>query len=391
MSVELAGTEAPAQTRKSSIFSGWRTTILGCATLGQLIPEPVCPGPATLFAPRGACVLPDGSVWVADSGHHRVLGWRAMPETHGAAADILLGQGEWTGEAPNGGHADSGAIGMNLPVGICAVGQGLAVADAWNHRVLIWSRSPEQSHAEPDVVLGQQDLQHREMNRGLGNPMANSMYWPFSVFWDGSHLFVTDTGNRRVLIWEGLPTRNGQAADRVLGQADFTTRDEGAGDLPGPMGMRWPHSACTWNGRLCVADAGSSRIMVWEQALPESGSAARWFLGQRDAASTMHNGGAVNAGRAVLNMPYGITATGDWLLVADTANSRAMGWRFADLETGAAACDFFGQEGWSERGENRWDAAGLDTLCWPYGIHAGTDVVAIADTGNHRVLLMRRD
>lgn len=390
MSVVLASPEPVTSGHPEPVFPHSDPVILGCATLGQLIPDPVIPGPGSLFAPRGACVLADGSVWVSDSGHHRVLGWQATPRDHAAPADVLLGQADWEGEAPNGGGRVPASSGLNLPVGITAVGNGLAVADAWNHRVLIWKQVPRASHVPPDLVLGQPDPGCRDMNRGCAQPSASSMYWPFSVYWDGESLFVADTGNRRVLIWDGLPGSHGQAADRVLGQTSFTVRDEGAGKAPGRIGMRWPHSVCCWKGHVCVADAGSSRIMIWESGLPESGSPANWFLGQPDAHSDRHNGGALDAGQAVMNMPYGVSAAGDWLFVADTANSRALAWHIDALQTGANAGAVFGQTDWIQRGENRWQTAEVDTLCWPYGMHAREDVMAIADTGNHRVLLMPR-
>ena len=36
-------------------------------------------------------------------------------------------------------------------------------------------------------------------------------------------LFVADTQNNRVMVWNTLPTKNNQPADFVLGQPNFTT------------------------------------------------------------------------------------------------------------------------------------------------------------------------
>ena len=45
-------------------------------------------------------------------------------------------------------------------------------------------------------------------------------------------------------------------------------------------------------------------------------------------------------------------------------------------------------------GENRWDRSSPDSLCWPYGLHwhAGADreLLAVADSGNNRVVLWER-
>jgi hypothetical protein len=40
-----------------------------------------------------------------------------------------------------------------------------------------------------------------------------------------------------------------------------------------------------------------------------------------------------------------------------------------------------------QNGENRWKLAERDTLCWPYGLSAVADLLAVADSGNNRVLL----
>ncbi len=49
------------------------------------------------------------------------------------------------------------------------------------------------------------------------------MRGPQGVWIQGSKLFVADTQNNRVLIWNTIPTQNNQPADVVLGQPDFTT------------------------------------------------------------------------------------------------------------------------------------------------------------------------
>ena len=48
-----------------------------------------------------------------------------------------------------------------------------------------------------------------------------------------------------------------------------------------------------------------------------------------------------------------------------------------------------GQPDFDANGENRWDAVRQDTLCWPYGICLRGSVLAVADSGNNRVMLWR--
>ena len=85
--------------------------------------------------------------------------------------------------------------------------------------------------------------------------------------------------------------------------------------------------------------------------------------------------------------PYAASAHGDTLAVADTANNRVLLWR--DLpRTGIQrpADAVLGQENFDAAGENRWKAVSDETLCGPYGLWLHGDRLAIADSGNNRVM-----
>ncbi len=362
---------------------------IGAVTSPETLVAPVRADRSSFFAPRGAW-LGGGheGLWVADSGHHRVLGWPRCAPAPGESAAVLLGQPGDHEESRNGGGRLDPALGLNLPVGICRVGDGLAVADSWNHRVLLWDQFPAQDRAPPDRVLGQADFDSVEINRGAPKPRADTLYWPYGVHWDGEQLLVCDAGNRRVLIWRGLPRQQGQPADRVLGQETFTCRDENGGRSPDAAGMRWPHAACRWGERLCIADAGNHRIMVWEQNPTRDGQPADLLLGQSGPGDVHNNGGALQPNARSLSMPYGVTTLDNILWVADTANSRLLAWEERGLATGSAAVAVFGQPDFEQRGENQWRNMTLETLCWPYGLQSTEDHLVVADSGNSRVLLI---
>lgn len=348
---------------------------------------PVVPSAATLFGPRGAClVAAHGPLWVCDTGHHRLLGWRRTPAADNAPADWVIGQADFTREGRNA-KGDPGAATLNVPTGICACGTGLAVTDAWNHRVLIWKELPAQSHVAADTVLGQSDFESVEANRGGETPDADTLFWPYGVYWDGGRLWVADSGNRRVLMWNGVPGRNGQAADLVLGQSGMRHRDENGGGDPSAISMRWPHAITLWRGRLAVGDAGNNRIMVWERVSGRNNQSCDYVLGQMDFHQVDHNQSLYWPGAATLNMPYGISAAGKWLITADTANSRLLGWHADDGATGAAARALTGQPDFMAKGDNRWQMPARDSLCWPYAVNACGETVVVSDSGNNRVML----
>jgi hypothetical protein len=360
---------------------------LGGARGADDLAIPVQPTPATLFGPRGACLLrAEGPLWISDTGHHRLLGWARIPTRDDAPADWVIGQIDFAHEGRNA-KTTPGAATLNVPTGICALGTGLAVADAWNHRVLIWLQSPTRDNQPADLVLGQEDLAATQPNRGAITPSAASLFWPYGVSWDGERLWVADTGNRRVLMWQGLPCASGAAADLVLGQMNFECRDENGGGQPTASSMRWPHAITLWRGRLCVTDAGNNRMQIWDGVPACHDAPSDWVLGQSDFRQVDHNQSLYWPSAATLQMPYGIAASGDWCLVADTANSRLVAWRTQDCRSGADAMALTGQVDFNAKGDNGWHAPTRASLSWPYGLSVLEDLAIVADSGNNRVLL----
>ena len=353
----------------------------------DILAAPVRPAADTLFGPRGAALAgPHGPLFACDTGHHRLLVWRDRPRADNTPADLVFGQPDFASEGRNA-RCEVGPDTLAVPTGVAVGGGVLAVADAWNHRVLLWHGLPLSPRQTPDVVLGQVDFTSGLANRGRDFPAADTLNWCYGVAIRGGRLIVADTGNRRVLIWNTLPRANGTPADLVLGQRDFSTRDDGNGGPVDAVGMRWPHAAAIDGGRLFVADAGTSRIMVWDHVPAANGAPCDAVLGQADFIGGDHNRGGYDASAASLHMPYGIAATAGCLFVADTANSRLLGYDLSGLATGMAADRLSSQRDFHGKGENRWERPGRDTLCWPYGVSLCGETATVADSGNNRVLL----
>jgi len=401
---------------------GGASVILGEGDRNQLA-IPLEPSATSFFGPRGVCLVREnGPLWVSDTGHHRVLGWQQCPTSDDQPADWVIGQPDFNHEGQNA-KGPIGPATLNVPTGICACGEGLAIADAWNHRILIWHHLPEDHNVPADVVLGQANFEQGEPNRGQMEAGGDRLHWPYGVLYHQGKLFVADTGNRRVLIWNQLPQENGQPADVVLGQTHFNCRDENGGGTATASSMRWPHSITIWQGNLVISDAGNNRVMIWNGIPTETNAPCAVVLGQAQFDQVELNRGVYFPTATSLNMPYGAAAIADWLLVADTANSRCLGWRYPEgsphppLKRGAsggsapplsrgaggdlpqnllttlqdaAADGLMGQTDFRSKGENRSYGLPLrDSLCWPYGIQVCGKVVAIADSGNNRILLWR--
>lgn len=360
--------------------------ILGEQTAESLV-IPLEPSPTTMFGPRGACLVSEtGPLWVCDTGHHRLLGWKHRPERDGQPADWVIGQPDLYQEGQNAKGTPQ-ANTLSVPTGICVCGEGLAVADAWNHRVLIWKKLPENHNTPADIVLGQANFQQNQVNRGEIDTAADRMHWPYGVMYHQGRLFVADTGNRRVLVWNQLPTRNGQPADYVLGQSEMNRRDENGGGSPTAASMRWPHAIGLWHGNLVLADAGNNRLMIWQGIPTDNNTPCEMVLGQSDFEDSELNQGGYFPKSNTLSMPYGVAVIDNWLIAADTANSRLVGWQ-DPLTMGKKAEGLTGQLHFRSKSENRsYGVPSRDSLSWPYGISVCGNTPIIADSGNNRVLL----
>ncbi len=348
---------------------------------------PVQPSAVSLFGPRGACLASmAGPLFVSDTGHHRLMIWVDVPAADSEPANLLVGQPNFTSEGRNGGGA-IGAASLNVPTGVAAARGILAVADAWNHRILIWHGYPIRSNQPADIVLGQADFEGGLANRGKDAPAADTLNWCYGVTISGARLFVADTGNRRVLVWDRIPERNGAPADLVLGQETFTCRDENAGHSVSACGMRWPHAVACKHGMILIADAGNNRVMVWRSLPQLNGAPCDFVLGQTGFTGQENNGAAYCPSATTVNMPYSVAALDDNIVIADTANSRLIGLQCEGMATGTPATALTGQRSFADKGDNRWGPPCRDSLCWPYGIAACGSSLMIADSGNSRVLL----
>ncbi|HZW28390.1 MAG TPA: hypothetical protein VFF08_08025, partial [Trueperaceae bacterium] len=81
---------------------------------------------------------------------------------------------------------------------------------------------------------------------------------------NGNQLFVADADNHRVLVWDSIPTQNGQPADRVLGQPDFVSGAINQGKGVGPDTLNTPSGVHYLDGKLLVADLNNFRYVVFE-------------------------------------------------------------------------------------------------------------------------------
>ncbi len=165
-------------------------------------------GPTTLdYAIAPTFLATDGVRLLAVDGA-RIVGWNAAPTTSRVPIDFAVGQPAVTENTPNNGGVSARSLGGGRN-GMTVVGGKLIVADSANHRVLVWNAIPSASGVPADVVLGQPDFASHAAGAGLAQMNA-----PSGVAVLGGNLVVSDTGNGRLLVFQGIPA-SGAAASRA--------------------------------------------------------------------------------------------------------------------------------------------------------------------------------
>ena len=267
------------------------------------------------------------------------------------------------------------------------------------------------------MVIGQSNFTSNAMP---GNtPNAKSMRGPEGVWIQNGKLFVADTQNNRVLIYNQIPTSNGVAADVVLGAPNFTTyvnpditqQQTGASAST----MLTPVSVTSDGTRLFVTDLGFNRVLIFNTIPTANGAAADVALGQPDLVSSVANnaftGSAATSStdtaekevpvlctvsngidpynnptyptycNSTLSFPRYALNVGGHLIVADGGNDRLLVWQKTPPTTGSSADTIVGQIGGAVNQAS--DAA--DSLRTPTAMAWDGSNLYVSDTYNRRI------
>lgn len=377
-------------------------------------------------SPNGLAVDSKGTLWVADTGNGRVLGFKwpfdpkATPDDN-VTADFLIGQADY-GQGYykfgcNRGYLYSGPAGDATDQSFCYL-EGIAVdpddnlyvADRQNNRVLMFKAPILDKDAHAALVFGQPSMNTKPFgncNRGMMTPDGTTLCRPAGVLArkDGGgvlHLYVTDSDNSRVLIFDDpmdLKKSMGgvymQSADRVVGQPNMTRGLLGSGGadrLKSPAGATLDRRGILW-----VSDTSAHRVLGFAPPFPAANGGASYVLGQPDAAGITPNQQA--PGAKIVPPPTAATLStpriGDVdrlgrLYVPDQANHRVL--IFDDpTQPQPQAQIVLGQDDMFHGADSRVKPRGM---AYPSGIaihrpepSSGEPIhVYVADTGNSRVM-----
>jgi uncharacterized protein (TIGR03437 family) len=272
----------------------------------------------------------NGILWVADSNrlgstpdNNRVLRFSDLstypsptdrPDLVGStcgvcrgSASLVLGQPDFT---TTNIPVSPTARTVRNPSAVATDGTVLAVADTDNNRVLIWLSLPTTNDQPADVVIGQADFTH---SATAVPPTQTSLRGPEGVWIDHGRLFIADTQDNRVLIYNKIPTTNKAPADVVVGQTSFTAfvQPDLTASQPSTAAnnMQSPVSVSTDGTRLFVSDLGQNRVLIFKSIPTTNGAAADVALGQPDLVSATPNNAytITNSTLDANNNPEGVT------------------------------------------------------------------------------------
>lgn len=335
------------------------------------------------LAPRGVFIK-NQMLFVSDTGQNRVFIWKTLPKSTFQAADVVLGQIQKFNTGRNA-EGEVSASSLQYPSGIWSDGNKLIVADAWNHRVLIWNELPTQDGQEADVVLGQPDFESNQPNVvGISQPpTSQSLYWCYGVYSDGKSLWIADTGNRRVLYFKEIPSQSFTAADAVIGQVNFNERDYDS------QNAIWAYSVkISEKGQMAIVDTQFYRVLIWHNYQTAFYQPADVIIGQADFTQNGQNQFGLFPKANTLSWCYDVCFYKNGLFVCDTGNSRVLWFEEVPKAHNPTANDLIGQKNFTTGSENLDTIRTTEnTIYWAFALSIENNVLAIADTGNHRIIL----
>jgi len=160
------------------------------------------------------------------------------------------------------------------PIGVALDANGnLYVADTGNGRVLRFpapfNQPQPNNYPSADLVIGQSSFTAQ-----IKDPTQRTMHAPYGLaFTSDGGLLVSDSFLSRVLFFPGPSTgfTNGMPASKVFGQTDFFSFGPGTdtNQMNSPR-----HIATDPDDRLYVADSGNNRVLIYDQ-VPFAGTNAR--------------------------------------------------------------------------------------------------------------------
>jgi sugar lactone lactonase YvrE len=307
-------------------------------------------------------------------------------------ADVVLGQADLTSNLSNRGGAVSAStlaevrgVAIDPTSGRLWICETGALTDG-NHRVLSWPSAIAFSNGQAaDIVLGQANFVDNLANRGGANPTKNTLQDPRGVAVDqNGHVYVADSGNKRILRFDP-PYSKGQDAAQVFGQGgDFTTNDQASIAAATADNLGNPDG---------IAVDGNGNVYIADLFLKRvliyntpatTDTTADVVIGQPNFASTDANQGGADPSANTLSFPEGVAVDRDGNLYVVDQGNNRVLRFEPPLTTNKSALHVYGQPNFTTA------TAGTSSTKMNTPVAAGVDPVSgnlyVADSINNRIL-----
>jgi hypothetical protein len=363
----------------SSLVQAYTTNQSGELAVGQPnlisynVNNVIGPNANTLYSPNS--VYSDGvRLFIADSRNNRVLIYNSIPVNNYATADVVIGQPDMVSNSANNGGLS--AKSLNFPKGVFSDGTHLFVSDCNNNRVLIYNTIPSSNYVSANIVIGQPDMMSNSSNNG--GLSANSLFQPNSIYCNGIQLFITDAANNRVLKYNTIPTSNDAPANIVIGQPNMMSNALNNGGRNANT-LYYPHGIYGNGNRLFIADTFNARVLIYNTIPTTNNTSANIVVGQPDMTNIS---GLLNAN--TLNGPTGLYCDGNRLFVADENQNRILIYNTIPIVNNPTADLVIGQPNMTSSSFGSRDAMSLYA---PMGICFDGIRLFTADSNNNRIII----
>jgi uncharacterized protein (TIGR03437 family) len=392
--------------------------------------------------PLSLAVSAGGDLYVADA-LSRVLYFQGPVANGQNTANRVLGLFSPTQAVPstagcvNTGDTDCNIF-LNAPSGLALSGGSLFVADTGDSRIVEYGApstwptictfdgvnnksacsAGTAVSPTPIAYIGQVDAVSIGANRGSAfrattggtqSAGANTLAVPEGIAFDGTNMWVTDSGNNRVLM---IPQQGGlySSATKVLGQMDFSSNAIDLADNKG-LFISNPYQSGSLGGgvavdyssnppRLYIADTFNNRILGFKDARRVGpGTPADIIIGQPDQYHTVVNYGTSDPSapsNSSLSLPVGVAVdpSGN-LWVADYGNGRVIRFPQPFTQNGSYHANLvLGQTSFQSNPAN--SVPNQSTMLGPWGIAFVLDTngamkgVAVSDAVYNRVMVFAK-
>jgi len=307
----------------------------------------------------------------------RVHIFNSLPTDNTAVADVIVGQPDFTTGGANSFGISAASLHLLNGAAVCSTGE-LIVADRFNHRVLIFNQVPQENGASADVVIGQTDFTSNLANQG-GSAASNTISSPQGVSCRDGKLYISDSNNHRILIFNTIPLINNVGADIVIGQADFTSTASSCSS----SGVNTPHQLTFHDSKMYLSDQNNHRILIYDPVPTTHNPAASTVIGQANFTNcSVNQGSTVNANN--LNTPQSFSISSDNILgIADRHNHRVVFYTLP-ITTGDSAFSVLGQTDMTSSLNPSPPTA--SSLNQPIGLLFQGNRIWVSDQQNHRWL-----